>query len=274
VKALAPVEVGRLMTDGWLLGFRLLARHPILGLKRLLLPVSYWRTAEFAYVHRQLSTLVAGQSVLDLGSPKELAFSLGRRTEATIWATDILASAVRQANAYAGAIRPGRIQSELQDGRLLSYSTDTFDAAYSVSVLEHIPDDGDSKAIAELVRVVRPGGLIVGTVPFALEYRETHVRGTVYERAQEGDGLVFYQRHYDWDALHSRVLAVRGATLEHLALWGETLFGFERLLRRRRFAGVLMAPLEPLLALFGLRELDRQAKAKAMAAFFVLRKQH
>lgn len=42
----------------WMAGLRIgaatIPREPVLGLKRLILPVSYWRTAEFAYVGRRL----------------------------------------------------------------------------------------------------------------------------------------------------------------------------------------------------------------------------
>src|SRR5260370_1916346 len=100
----------------------------------------------------------------------------------------------------------GRVTSEVQDGRALTYADDTFDAAYSVSVLEHIPDDGDTAALRELVRVVKPGGLVVVTVPFDLEYRETFVDESVYEREQIGSEPVFFPRHYDEATFAGRLL--------------------------------------------------------------------
>src|SRR3954469_2502181 len=51
------------------LGLRTLWREPTLGLKRLALPVSYWRAAEFAYVWQHLTEPPGGR-ILDLGSPK------------------------------------------------------------------------------------------------------------------------------------------------------------------------------------------------------------
>src|SRR3954467_10273376 len=59
-------------------GWRTLRKEPVLGLKRLALPVSYWRSAEFAYVWRQLDR-PAGARILDVGSPKDLAAILARR---------------------------------------------------------------------------------------------------------------------------------------------------------------------------------------------------
>src|SRR5207249_5625146 len=144
-------------------GLRTLRREPILGLKRLALPVSYWRSVEFAYVWRQLTAPV-GARILDLGSPKDLAAMLARRRGYHVVATDILPEAIESSRRYAGAQGldgrgQGRVHSEVQDGRALTYADASFDAAFSVSVLEHIPDDGDTAAIGELLRVVRPGGM-------------------------------------------------------------------------------------------------------------------
>src|SRR5208337_2514632 len=46
----------------------------------------------------------------------------------------------------------------------MSFDTASFDCILCSEVLEHIPDD--SKAVAELRRVLRPGGVLVVTVPF------------------------------------------------------------------------------------------------------------
>jgi SAM-dependent methyltransferase len=147
--------------DVWAAGvgvaLRTLRKEPVLGLKRLALPVSYWRSAEFGYVWRQLS-LPAGARVLDVGSPKDLAAMLAYRRGYEVVATDILPEAIESSRRYAIAqsldgVGPGRVRSEVQDGRTLEYADGSFDAAFSVSVLEHIPDDGDSKAMGELMRV-------------------------------------------------------------------------------------------------------------------------
>src|SRR5256886_11427065 len=57
--------------------------------------------------------------------------------------TDILPEAVLLSRRYARGQRlegqgPGLVHSEVEDGRALSYADASFDAAYSVSVLEHI----------------------------------------------------------------------------------------------------------------------------------------
>jgi SAM-dependent methyltransferase len=263
-------------TAGVLVGLQTLRHEPVLGLKRLALPVSYWRSVEFAYVWRQLK-LGAGARVLDLGSPKDLAAMLAQHRGYEVVATDILPEAIALSERYARAQRlhglgPGRVHSEIQDGRALTYEDGSFDAAYSVSVLEHIPDDGDAAAIGELIRVVRPGGLVVVTVPFDRRYRETFVDGPVYERKQLASERVFFERHYDRTSLTARLFGTSAADVVDLTFWGEGAIRTERLLDR---LGPLRLPLSPVEAWFAaalLRQVEPEGDGHPMAASFTLRK--
>jgi SAM-dependent methyltransferase len=257
------------------IGLRTVRREPALGLKRLALPVSYWRTAEFLYVCRRLQPLPGG-TVLDLGSPKELAVIIAREAGVRVVATDIQSSAVELSRRYARAQRidgrePGTVHSEVQDGRSLQYRADCFDAAFSVSVLEHIPDDGDTAAIRELLRVTKPGGRIVFTVPFAPKRYDTFVSRPVYERAWQGQP-VFYQRHYDLTSLKARLLEPAGAAVVDLELWGEGRARVERLLTRLGSGRTCLSPLEPLLASVFLRRIDGRMHGHPMAAMITLQK--
>ena len=255
-------------------GLRTIRREPLLGLKRLALPVSYWRSVEFAYVWRQLR-LPPGSRILDVGSPKDLAAMLARHRNYEVVATDILPEAVESSERYARAQRlegegPGRVHSEVQDGRRLTYPDASFDAAYSVSVLEHIPDSGDAFAIRELARVVRPGGLIVVTVPYDRRYRETFVDGPVYERTPLDAERIFFERHYDSDTLASRLLNTDGAEVRDVRIWGEGTVRMEAVLDR---LGPLRLPLSPLEAFFStmmLRPLEADDAGHPMAAFVTL----
>ena len=221
LQATHPLQV---WLAGLEIGLRSVAREPVLGLKRIILPVSYWRSREYAYVWRQLSS-PAGARILDLGSPKSLAHMLARHRGYEVVSTDILPEEVELTRRYATAQGlagegPGKVRSEVQDGRSLTYPDDSFDAAYSVSVLEHIPGRGDSAALQELVRVVKPGGLVVITTPYDRRYRETFVDGPMYERRQMGSEPVFYQRHYDDAALSERLLGATPARVADLRYWG------------------------------------------------------
>ena len=261
---------------GMLVGLRTLRQEPVLGLKRLALPVGYWRAVEFAYVWRQLRQ-PAGARVLDIGSPKDLAAMLAYHRGYEVVATDILPTAVLLSRRYGSAQGleghgRGRVHSEVQDARALTYADDSFDAAYSVSVLEHIPDDGDSAAMRELMRVVRPGGVVVVTVPYDRRYRETFVDGPVYERKPLGSEAVFYERHYDRESLTKRLLGQGTAEVVDLSFWGEGAIRMEALLDRLGPLRLPLSPLEAFLSTALLRRVDPDGRAHPMAAFFTLRR--
>ena len=257
------------------IGLRTVLREPVLGAKRLVLPVSYWRTAEFAFVLDALE-VPANASILDLGSPKDLAILLARRNGGRVAALDILEEAVTLSRRYALAQGlegdgPGRVDSRVADGRALPFPDESFDAAFSVSVLEHIPDGGDTDAIREMARTLRPGGTLAITVPFAQVTYDTFVKGRAYERESVEGAPVFFERHYDHESLRKRLLEPSALTVERLEFWGEPRFRWESLLGRSRAMRTLLSPLEPAMSIMHLDAVP-QASPRAMAAFALLRK--
>lgn len=267
----------RMWAAGIRIGLSSLRREPVLALKRLVLPVSYWRTAEFAYAWRKFDPLPSGRLVFDLGSPKDLASILARYRRFDVIASDILPEAVqlaRRSAAAQGLIGTGGCAlSAVIDGRAIPHRADTFDASFSISVLEHIPGEGDTSAIREIVRVTKPGGLVVATVPFARRYRESFLYEDVYERRQQGDEPVFFERHYDTETLRSRLIDPSGAELIDLEIWGEAGVRVESRMNRLPFAArALVSPLEPLLSLAFLRQVNGSPDDHPMAAFLTLGK--
>ncbi len=266
----------QLWRAGLAAGLSALKAEPTLGLKRILLPVSYWRTAEFAYVARQLK-LPEGARLLDVGSPKDFPILLARSRSYAIEASDILESAVWLGKRYAIAlgsdgIGPGKVRFDIQDGRALTHPDNSFDAAFSISVLEHIPEPGDERALSEMIRVVKPGGLVVVTTPFDRKFRETFVDRPVYERQQVAGKPVFFERHYDMETLTKRFLRPRGAVVADLQLWGERNLRGERFLSRLGRGRAFLSPLEPVLSQLCLQRIDPDGPGHPMAAFFTLRK--
>jgi SAM-dependent methyltransferase len=154
----------------------------------------------------------------------------------------------------------------------LKYPDGYFDAAYSVSVLEHIPDEGDSAAITELIRVVRPGGVVVVTVPFDRRYRETFVDGPVYERKPVASERIFFERHYDRETLAARLLGSAATEVVDLSFWGEGRVRVEALLNRLGPLRLPLSPFEAFLARLALRRVEPEGPGHPMAAFFTLRR--
>jgi len=148
--------------------------------------------------------LQPGELVLDLGSgPGRHAFETMRRG-ARVVLCDYDTGELGQARTLAAAMADAgevaspvdRIMGTAQgDGVHLPFPDDTFDRIIAAEVLEHIPDD--EGAIAELHRVLKPGGVVATTIPawfpekvcWALseEYHAPHVVGGHVRIYTEGE---------------------------------------------------------------------------------------
>jgi SAM-dependent methyltransferase len=210
----------------------LLGRHPREAAARVANPLSYPRFMEYQLTIDELEPL-DGCRVLDIGSPKLPILLLARNSRCELYATDIrdyfIASMADFLQRLGCGQRLGRtIHLEVQDARQFSYPDAFFDRIFSISVLEHIPDGGDSEAIREIARVLKPGGVVTLTVPFAGRgYSEEFIAGPVYERGAQ-DGPTFYQRRYDLASLHRRLIGPSGLILQRLTFFGEPRVPFER----------------------------------------------
>lgn len=134
-----------------------------------------------------------GERVLDLASPKLLAIYLARRG-VEVTTVDQLEREIETWRAFGAG--EDHLRLEVADGRALPHPDASFDHAYSISVLEHIPDDGDTEALRELARVVRPGGRVLVTLPHAPAYREDWRDGDVFAN-EPTEQRSFFQRWYD-----------------------------------------------------------------------------
>ncbi len=130
--------------------------------------------------------------------------------------------------------------------RAIPFATASLDGATLIEVIEHIIRAED--LVAELARVIRPGGWLVLTTPNVahLTYRWRALTG--HPPKQEGYHYRFFvQREL------AHILEERGFTLEERASFGKQalLTSLSRLAGRPRGAKVryrVPAPLEPLLA--------------------------
>lgn len=176
------------------LGVRYLVRHGYRreAVVRVVVPLDPSRYLELPWAIERLAAR-PGERVLDLASPKLLAVALARRG-VRVTAVDQLEREIETWRALAGDVPT--LTLEVADGRALPFEDDSFDHACSISVLEHIEEPGDAEALRELVRVVKPGGRVLVTLPHAEEYREDWRDAPVYAN-EAGGGLSFFQRWYD-----------------------------------------------------------------------------
>ncbi len=73
---------------------------------------------------------------------------------------EMVAAASKRAKALGVA---DRCEFKTGSADQLPFDDDSFDAVTAMGVLEYVPDD--AKALAEMARVVRPGGVVIVTVP-------------------------------------------------------------------------------------------------------------
>jgi hypothetical protein len=83
----------------------------------------------------------------------------------------------RSADAY-----PGRAQDQIDIQAMVGYRDGEFDCLLCSHVLEHVPDD--AKAIAELYRVLKPGGWAIIMAPVSLAIEQTQEDANVTDPAE------------------------------------------------------------------------------------------
>jgi SAM-dependent methyltransferase len=265
---------------GLRVGARALRFAPRHAVKRLVLPVEYIRCAEFRYVLEHLE-VTAAHRVLDIGSPKLLGLFLAARVGAHVWATDLVDDFFAPSAAYATSVlgrHHERYVIETQDAQALNYRDESFDRIFSVSVVEHIPGNGDASAVREIARVLKPGGIVCLTVPWSDRgyVEELHAPSPdVYWVKSQEPHKVFYQRAYDHDSLHTRLLTHDRLELVDVSFWGERRIAVEdAILSRRlpRFIRYAMLPAHFALNRLFLSPLEETEPSRKKVACVTLRK--
>ena len=202
---------GRLYLTSVGLGLRYLARHGYLreAVIRVVVPLDPSRYLELPETLRELAAR-PGERVLDLASPKLLAVALARAGVEVVSVDQLEREIESWRKLTAGE---PRLTLEVADGRALPFEDASFDHAYSVSVLEHIPEPGDEQALRELARVTKPGGRVVVTLPHAADYHEDWREAPLYADQGGAGGRHFFQRWYDATRIERLAAAAPGLEL-------------------------------------------------------------
>ena len=106
----------------------------------------------------------------------------------------------------------------------------TFDVVTSISVIEHMESQLDSRAMERMGQLLKPGGvLVLSTLMNEDHFREFFLEKAVYGVEFKGRP-VFYQRHYDTDSLEKRVVAPSGLGEVYRVYFGDFAYPcFQRL---------------------------------------------
>jgi len=167
------------------------------ALKRTAVPVDYMRCAEFVLCFEHME-LEPGIKVLDVGSPQWFSIYLAKKRKdvefnyVNIWEKEL--EKVRDIPAAMGL---SNMEHRREDVRSLGFEDDSFHRALSISAIEHVDPEvgGDLEALAEIKRVLKPGGTLTLTVPLKDKSNVVYRDGPVYDRA--GEDRKFYAREYD-----------------------------------------------------------------------------
>jgi len=271
------VRLRNIYAFAYALGLRSLDVAHLKDAMRLLLePCNYWRNVEVPAVLTEIQTR-PGERVLDVGSPKLPSLYLCYRSRAEVFATDLFPYFLDEYSHYArrlGQPPAGAAYTmEVQDARRLGYPDNHFDKIYAISVVEHIEEDGDSQAMREFARVLKPGGLCCLTVPFDTRYRETSITHEIYFKKPQDGQPVFYQRHYDPPSLRARLIEPSGMSVLTEKYFCERWFPFEKLYVSLH--PLLRAPfsvLGPVFSRLFLRPCNLPSAAPVKAALLTLQK--
>lgn len=172
----------------------------------------YSRAVEYPLAAR-LARAESGKRLLDVGAGRRAEFAeLMARRGADVTAIDARDDLGADADHSLG------IDFRQCDARELPFADGSFDSVTAISTIEHIPE-GDDRAMAELARVLAPGGRLVVSVPHnPLKSATVYLRGEVYGR--HGD-RVFFEHVYDDDELEARIVRPTGLPVVERVALGE-----------------------------------------------------
>ena len=143
--------------------------------------------------------VLPGQALLDLGcGAGRHTFEALRRgadvaaldqSAADLSGVELMVAAMVEAGEVVAPAGPVTLRA---DALALPFPDDSFDRVIAAEILEHVPQDG--AAIAEIVRVVRPGGLVAVSVPRRWPERICWALSDIYHEV-EGGHVRIYRGH-------------------------------------------------------------------------------
>ena len=193
-----------------------------ISLKLILVPVSIFRYFEFDYASKYLS-LNENDKILDVSSPYLFGFY-----QSNLYSIDyhyINPDKKDLSNVISFSKRlefKATYSAKEIDVLNLPFENGIFDKIVSISVIEHIAEDGDSLAMEEMWRVLKPGGLLLLSFPVKKEFEIEHKEKDLYNlNIEKKSGVYFFQRIYDEQNIKERLLS----SIDNFEIIGKEIFG-------------------------------------------------
>lgn len=195
-----------------------------LGLARALQlfinPISSIRYFEFNFVRKSLANFRI-KNILDVSSPRafgffyaahhpEISYTMINPDPLDRKETQIQLAAVDIPNFHLAGGNAVR----------LPYKTKSFDVVISISVIEHIVGRGDTQAIEEMWRVLKPFGRLILTTHVIAKHRDEYRSRDQYN-LQRHKKKYFFQRMYDMKSLDKRIISVTKVKPSMIEIIGE-----------------------------------------------------
>jgi ubiquinone/menaquinone biosynthesis C-methylase UbiE len=158
----------------------------------LLNPIEATRYTEFTYILKYFwkkGDCHSNFKVLDVSSPYILSYCFFNR-KCTVIKSDINPSESRNIKSYKN------LKFKIEDAINLKFPDNSFDIVYSISVIEHIYKNY-TKAILEMIRVCKPGGLLYLTFPVSKDHLEEWLNHDIYHGQAKINDEVFFQYRFN-----------------------------------------------------------------------------
>lgn len=163
------------------------------------------------------------ESILDVSSPKLLSLYYADNGIDVVAGDleDYFVSDMR--NLKIGLRENANLSASVFDAtERIPFPDSSFDKAFSISVLEHIPSNGDIKALQEISRVLKINGRLAITLPAFKTYVEEWTTSDFYWKSiADNQGRTFFQRRYDQKRLQELIDSCLTMSLVELVLVAE-----------------------------------------------------
>src|SRR5438445_7175513 len=135
-----------------------------------------FRNVEDAFTLKHAFTFMKPAKIyVDIGSgSSRLPTLIHSHWQAKTFATEMDPACLKRQRTYMDilGLRADGFRTQKEDATRLTFADSSVDMVTAVSTIEHIPGNGDSLAMREFCRVLRPGGCLVVTVPTSAAYTE------------------------------------------------------------------------------------------------------